>query len=187
MLADLLKSKESLASLILRLGLAAIFIVHGFIKIDVDVALTPRAMSLSGQRAVGWLELISGLLLLGGLATRIAAGVVVVLQVAAIALVTGKYAMDGVRYAPTGADYALVGPEYNLALIAMCLCLLVLGGGVVSLDRLIANARARANAAGATPETPAAASTAAAPTAVPAPAPGAPKDAEKPAGSVPAA
>jgi putative oxidoreductase len=165
MLADLLKSKESLAALILRSGLAAIFIVHGYIKVEVDTLLAPNAISMNMQRAVGWLELISGLLLLGGLCTRVAAGVLIVLQIAAIVLVSGKYAMEGVRLAPKGENYMLVGPEYNLVLIAMCLCLLVLGGGVASLDRMIANARRGTTTA----------TTSVAPT-----------EAEKPAGSVPA-
>jgi uncharacterized membrane protein YphA (DoxX/SURF4 family) len=40
MFADLVESKENAASLILRIGLAAIFVVHGYIKIEVDVLLT---------------------------------------------------------------------------------------------------------------------------------------------------
>jgi uncharacterized membrane protein YphA (DoxX/SURF4 family) len=186
MFADLLKSKESLAALILRAGLAAIFIVHGYIKTVVDIELAPNAISMTMQRVVGWLELLSGLLLLGGLCTRIAASLVIVLQLGAIILVSGRYAMDGVRVSREGANYMLVGPEYNLVLIAMCLCLLVLGAGVASLDRVIANARAGAKPAAAPTPTDAP-PTPAAPTAVPAPAPGAPTNADKPAGSVPAA
>jgi hypothetical protein len=76
---------------------------------------------------------------------------VIVLQTGAIILVSGKYAMEGVRIAPKGENYMLVGPEYNLVLIAMCLCLLVLGGGVASLDRMIVARWAGTKSKAATP------------------------------------
>lgn len=137
MRTSLLEPKPHAAALILRLGLAAIFVVHGSLKIRVGVAVLPD-VSVATQEAVGWAELVCGLLLAVGLFSRLAALVVIGLQVAAIALVSGKYAMDIVQFSPSGrVDFTRVGPEYNLVLIAMCLGVIVLGSGYMSLDHLI--------------------------------------------------
>lgn len=148
MLANLLKPHADLAALILRLGLAAIFIVHGFIKIDQDSPLI-RGISMTAQTVVGWAELVCGLALAVGLLSRIACLTIIALQVGAIVLVSGKHALEGVRVELTGADYMRVGPEYNLVLIAMCLGVIVLGSGACSLDRLLSSRwrRKRADAA----------------------------------------
>ena len=182
MLADLFLSKVNVVTLILRFGLAAIFIVHGYVKLSVTSELAPSVMSMTTQRAVGWLEFLSGVFLFVGLCTRIAASILIVLQIAAIVLVSWKYALEVVRITPTGGDYALVGPEYNLVLVAMCLCLLVLGAGAVSLDRLIVTLWMRRKAEVAKTTAASDSPTPSAPTAVPAPRPG--KAEDKSAGSV---
>jgi uncharacterized membrane protein YphA (DoxX/SURF4 family) len=136
MLANLLKPKADLASLILRWGLAALFLVHGFFKLVQQQPLMPL-LSPSTEMAVGWAELLCGLALALGLLSRLAAAVVIALQVAAIVLVTGKLALLGPDITATGADYTKVGPEYNLLVIVACVAVILLGSGVVSLDHLL--------------------------------------------------
>jgi len=85
----------------------------------------------AGQLAVAWGELLCGVLLLLGLLTRAAALLMLVVQAGAIYTVTwakGFSSMGG-------------GYELNVALLAMCLALLVAGGGVCSVDRWFAKKR----------------------------------------------
>jgi uncharacterized membrane protein YphA (DoxX/SURF4 family) len=136
MLAKLLAPKVDLASLILRWGLASLFIVHGYFKIVQDQPLLSE-LSASTETAVGWAELICGGALALGLFSRLASLALVVLQVGAIVLVTGKYALRGPVIYPAGADYTRVGPEFNLVVIALCVGVILLGSGVFSLDHLL--------------------------------------------------
>ena len=136
MLAKLLRPQVDSAALFLRGGLAAIFIVHGYIKLG-QTGPFFEEVSLSTQNLLGWTELIGGLALAAGLLTRLAALGLAVTQVGAVLLVTGKYAFQGLSFGPKGADFTKVGPEFNLVLITMCLSLIVLGAGKVSLDHLL--------------------------------------------------
>src|SRR5438445_8561295 len=120
MRAKLLKPQVDLAALILRLGLAAIFVVHGVIKVMQTSPLRPE-WSMSTQALVGWTELVAGAALALGLFSRLAALALAVTQVCAIVLITGQYALRGPVIERTGADYMKVGPELNPVLIAMCL------------------------------------------------------------------
>ncbi len=133
MLAGQCETAPSLAALILRLGLAAIFIVHGNIKISVDFDVA-KEMSRQTQHLVGWVELACGVMLLLGLLSRLAALAVASVQAGAIYLISGRHAMEGLRFGTMGADYLKVGPEYNLVLICMSLAVIVLGSGVFSMD-----------------------------------------------------
>jgi uncharacterized membrane protein YphA (DoxX/SURF4 family) len=171
----------TLAPLVLRLALAAIFIFHGYHKVfdpDTELGATwaskqwgPQSKMPSGlmervdqipdnklnaemktevkaglatsyareappmpdslqwhwaQYAVAWGELLGGIALLFGILTRVAALGLIVIQVGAIWTVTGLHGFSVVQ----GGGY-----EYNLALIAMCLALVVMGGGTWALDR----------------------------------------------------
>jgi putative oxidoreductase len=155
MFANVFKAQKDLAPLILRLGLAAIFIVHGYIKVIQVVPLFPGRMSMEVQEVVGWGELVCGVALLFGLLTRLAAAGIVALQIGAIIQITGKLALAGPVMERTGADYTRVGPEYNLALIAMALSLVVIGGGALALDHCIASVWSRNKTAPSAPPSPA--------------------------------
>jgi len=120
----------------LRLGLAAIFVPHGVLKVVQEHALIEQ-ISLSTQQIVGWTELACGLALTFGLFSRLAAAAVIAMQLGAIILVTGERALMGPDINIRGADYTRVGPEFNLVLIVMCICVILLGSGAVSLDHLI--------------------------------------------------
>jgi uncharacterized membrane protein YphA (DoxX/SURF4 family) len=95
----------------------------------VERSQLPEGMANSAiQLAVAWGEVVGGLALLLGLLTRVAALGMIIIQVGAILLVTGARGFVGVMD---------VGYEYNIALIAMCLALVLLGGGALSLDRVL--------------------------------------------------
>lgn len=144
--------KANLASLFLRLGLAAIFIYHGLEKIFatqhhwgtswatrmwLDNPATghvgtevPGLLFPAVQLLVAWAELLGGVALLVGLFSRIAAIALIAIQLGAIWLVTFSRGFTG-----------LGGYEYNVALIVMCLAVAVLGDGALTVDRLLAPAR----------------------------------------------
>jgi uncharacterized membrane protein YphA (DoxX/SURF4 family) len=136
MLAKLLKPQADVASLLLRWALAALFTVHGAIKLVQDYPLIPT-MSMTMQTVVGVAELTCGVALALGLLSRLAALGMIVVQAGAIMLETWKYALQGPTIEPSGADFSKVGPEFNAVLITMCACVMVLGSGVVSLDHFL--------------------------------------------------
>jgi uncharacterized membrane protein YphA (DoxX/SURF4 family) len=132
---NLLKPHVDFAALLLRLGLAAIFIVHGVMKIVQEYPLIDeKIVSFGAQTAAGWMELICGILLAIGLFSRLACIPLIIEQILAIYLITGARALAGPAIQAGGADYTRVGPEFNLVLITMCLAVIVLGSGVISVD-----------------------------------------------------
>jgi putative oxidoreductase len=145
-------SRISLAGLLLRLGLGAIFIFHAWVKIDfhrgelgVDWALQDRQFARTlipvpltypwMQFAVAWGELLGGIALVLGLFTRIAALGMIVIQVGAIWMATSA---RGFLFDKTG------GWEHNFVLLAGCLTVFILGGGAVAFDHLAVRARKKA-------------------------------------------
>jgi uncharacterized membrane protein YphA (DoxX/SURF4 family) len=82
-------------------------------------------LNAAAQLAVAWGELAAGVAILLGLLTRIACVLMIIIQVGAIATVTG-----GRGFAAVGA----AGYEYNFALLAMLLALILAGAGLWSLD-----------------------------------------------------
>lgn len=155
-------TRINLATLILRLSLAVVFLFHGINKIVYrdggaswvthmyegapispetkpeaerrQVPEIPASLSFMGtQLAVSWGEFVGGLALAIGMLTRLAALGLIIIQVGAVFLVT----------APRGFSFTSGGYEYNLALIAMCLALFILGAGRWSLDWMLVEKRAR--------------------------------------------
>jgi uncharacterized membrane protein YphA (DoxX/SURF4 family) len=113
-----------------------------------DAPLASDALAWSiAQLAVAWGEVAAGLALLLGLLTRFAALGLIVIQAGAIATVTGARGF--------AISAGVAGYDYNVALLAMCLCLVLTGGGTLSLDHWLASRR---KAAPGTPAQPAVAS-----------------------------
>ena len=83
------------------------------------------------QSAVAWAEVVCGAALLLGVLTRLAALVMIAVQLGAIWTVTGSQGFSKALF-----DFSK-GYEYNFALIAVCLALAVAGPGAVSVDRLL--------------------------------------------------
>lgn len=132
--------KSDLVPLLLRVCLGIIVLSHGYIKIqlaggeDWNPDLHPTAAV-----AVAWGEMIGGLALIIGLLTRVAALGIAVIQVGAIIMVTSQRGLISVtdtvapRLQP-GMVFGSVGFEYNFALLTMCVCLILVGGGRLAAD-----------------------------------------------------
>jgi uncharacterized membrane protein YphA (DoxX/SURF4 family) len=133
----LFKPHVDLGCLILRWMIAAIVVVHGVYKVVQTAPLVEQLSPLSRQMTVGWIEIVAGGMLAVGLFSRLAALALIPLQVGAIVLITGKDALRGLSISATGADYTKVGPEFNLAVIAMCLAVILMGSGAVSIDHFL--------------------------------------------------
>jgi putative oxidoreductase len=115
--------------LLLRLGLAAIFIYHGgHLVLDEGHAwgtnwnpnLPPPVQAL-----VAWGQLLGGIAMLLGFLTRPAAVGLAIIMVGAIATVHWPHGFS----APQGW-------EYNFLIIIVCAALVLLGGGTVAVDRV---------------------------------------------------
>jgi putative oxidoreductase len=153
-----------MVALILRVGLAVIFLFHGqdkIVKGDAganwvnqmyarqpvateampedqrgQTVQVPTSLTFAGtQLAVAWGEFLGGLALALGLLTRVAALGLIIIQIGAICLVTYP---RGFLFERGG------GYEYNLALVAMCLALLILGPGLWSVDAFVTRGRRKA-------------------------------------------
>jgi putative oxidoreductase len=119
-----------LSPLLLRLGLAAVFLFHGWQLVggperQWGAAWNPN-LPVPAQMAVAWGELLGGGALAVGLLTRVAALGIIAIMAGAIYTV----------HLPNGFDIQKQGYEYNVVLIVMCLCLVLGGPGPLALDRL---------------------------------------------------
>jgi uncharacterized membrane protein YphA (DoxX/SURF4 family) len=116
-------------------------------KYNTDAPPMPEAITAAAaQMAVAWGELLGGVALLLGALTRLAAVGVIVIQLGAIFTVTFE---RGFSFAAGG------GYEFNVALVAMCLSLVVLGAGPLSVDGYLAERRTAGKKTAAAPSEPA--------------------------------
>jgi putative oxidoreductase len=135
--------RNAMAPLVLRVALATIFIFHGYAKISHDWGASwDRGMDLHLSPVVGvivaWGEIIGGTALLVGFLTRLAALGIAVIMAGAIWTVTGQFGFIIADRGPEQAfRQAVVGYEYNVAVLAICLTLMIYGGGAIALDRLL--------------------------------------------------
>jgi putative oxidoreductase len=113
--------------LLLRLGLAAIFLYHGVDKVANHAWGTNwnSQLPVAVQLAVAWGELLGGIAMLFGFLTRAAAVGLAIIMVGAIATVHWQYGFG----APTGW-------EHNFAVLILCAALVLVGGGQLAVDRL---------------------------------------------------
>ena len=136
MFKRIINTSSTWVTLPLRLALAAVFMAHGAQKVLGSFGGKGFNTWISGvapfsfmRPAWLWLaaaalaELVGGMLILLGLLTRVVAFFLVCVMVTAI---VGKH---------WGSFFAPAGMEYPLSLLAMCLALLIAGGGQLSVDR----------------------------------------------------
>lgn len=135
MFAYLRSPHIDLGTLILRMGLAAIFILHGFVFVYQDLPLSDK-LPLSTQRVVGWAELICGFAFLAGFLSRLASVGIIVIMIGAIQMVTGTKDFLPISFGQQGYNFE-AGPAYNFIIIVACLALFVLGSGRISVDYLL--------------------------------------------------
>jgi putative oxidoreductase len=122
-------TKNTLAPLILRLCLAAVFIYHGMDLVSKSGGTAWNSeMSVPLQAAVAWGQLLGGIAMLLGFLTRLAAIGLAAIMAGAIATVhlPHGFAINN----PEGQGY-----EYNVVLIGICLVLVLTGGGTLAVDR----------------------------------------------------
>lgn len=129
------------APLPLRYVLGAVFFVHGANIVFGDLAEWSGRFARAGFPApellavvVGVLEFAGGICLIMGLFTRFFALVLGVL--AAIAMIKVKWTL-GFVVSDSGLGWQGGGYEFELTLVAANLALLLTGGGLLSIDRLI--------------------------------------------------
>jgi putative oxidoreductase len=126
-------AQNTLVPLLLRLGLAVIFIYHGLHKVsdpgnEVGSAWMRQAEQpppAAVQLAVAWGELLGGVAMALGFLTRLAAVGLAVIMVGAIYTVHWQH----------GFSLQDHGYEYNFAILVMCAAIFLLGGGTLAVDR----------------------------------------------------
>lgn len=147
MLGFLLASKPTWAMLPLRIALGVIFLAHGaqkvfgafggagfdnWINTPVQLTLPQGLPTLKFWLAcAAFAELVGGLLVLIGLATRVGALLLFIVMSVALYFVHWRY---GFFLRDGGID----GIEYVLALWCICVALLIEGGGRASVDSTLA-------------------------------------------------
>ena len=132
--------KPSLAPLILRLGLASIFLYHGYLEYNfhTESGWSPE-FPVWFQGLVTWGNIVGAIALVLGLLTRFFALWFAGMMVGAIYFVTGAREFVHVQHLQTQQSLYRweVGYEYNFTIIVICLALIVLGSGLWSLDHLL--------------------------------------------------
>ena len=136
--------KNTIAPLLLRAALAAIFIFHGYHQVwdagnEWGSAWMNKMAEAKGQSPPGslvqlpvaWGELIGGIALAAGFLTRLAALGIIAIMAGAIATV----------HWPNGFSLQNGGYEYNVLIIAACAVLVLIGGGPLSVDRVFRRQR----------------------------------------------
>lgn len=123
--------RNEVGALIIRVVLGLIFAVHGLVKFQDGIGSTVawfESINIPGFLAYGIasLELVGGILLIIGLATRIVSGLFVLLMLGAI--ITVKFAVG-----------FLNGVEFDLALMAMAAFLAIAGSKLYAVDNRVFN------------------------------------------------
>jgi uncharacterized membrane protein YphA (DoxX/SURF4 family) len=136
---DLIRSLDRLrpaALLILRVGLGAIFLLHGLDKFDAGIENIEAMFTMWGVPAPGLaaplvaiLEIIGGAALIAGIGTRLAAGVLSLVLIGAIFYVKADLGVISTEPMP--------GAEVDLALLAGLIAVLVIGPGSLSADAAV--------------------------------------------------
>ena len=126
-----LEALKPLGLLVLRLALGAILIAHGYPKLFTQTAGMIGFFEKIGFPAwtvylAGAVEFFGGILLIGGLLTRLAG-----------LLVAGQMAVAVLKVHLKNGLTGQGGYEYPLLLSCAALALVTVGAGLISLDRLI--------------------------------------------------
>ncbi|PYQ30157.1 MAG: hypothetical protein DMF56_10175 [Acidobacteria bacterium] len=138
------KFAPDIAALVLRLAAGLIFIPHGWSKISgkgagafaADIAANYHIPSILGHLAA-WSEFLGAVLLIVGLLTRLDAFLLAATMFVAAFIVQLPDALYEVPPGSIKIFVALHGIELPLALFAICLSLLLTGGGKFSLDAIV--------------------------------------------------
>jgi putative oxidoreductase len=124
---------QSMGIAVLRIVVGIVFLVHGYQKVfkfgfhGVEGMFAHMGIPAPAVAAIVVMivELVGGILLVTGLATRIPAAFLAIDMLVAILAVHAKHGF-----------FNPMGVEFPLTLLAGCLCLALSGGGAASLKRL---------------------------------------------------
>ncbi len=128
-----LKCGSDVTLLIVRLALAAAFLLHGIAKWSSWSAVPSENVPAALLNLMKFLSVVEPLAALGlifGLMTQLAAGGLAIIMVGAVYM---KQFVWGIGY----SSVSTTGWEYDVSLFALCLVLFVMGGGRFSLERLL--------------------------------------------------
>lgn len=134
-----------IAALLLRVAAGLIFLPHGWSKISsaggagefaADMAANYGIPTILGYVAA-WAELAGGALLIVGLLTRLDALLLAGTMFVAAFIVQLRDALYEVPPGSIKLFVALRGIELPLSLLAICLALMLIGGGRLSIDGLL--------------------------------------------------
>ncbi|MGE5753759.1 MAG: DoxX family protein [Deltaproteobacteria bacterium] len=152
MLKGLLKTSGSVMDMLLRLTLAAVFFPHGAQKVlgwfggyglAGTYAFFTQKAGIPGVFAALAIiaEFLGPIGLFSGFLTRVAAFGIFCNMAVAIWLVHAKvgFFMNWYGTMPAGKE----GFEYHILAIALCIAVMVRGGGALSVDRMLAGRRRR--------------------------------------------
>ncbi|WP_144548104.1 DoxX family protein [Bacillus sp. X1(2014)] len=123
--------KNEIGALILRVTLGAIFFIHGVVKFQGGIENTAgwfESLGLPGVTAYGvaLLEIIGGILLIVGLATRLVAALFALLMIGATLKVKLAIGLLG--------NGQMAGYELDLAFLAIAVYLVINGSKLLSLS-----------------------------------------------------
>lgn len=136
-------SASDISALILRIALSIIFIPHGFAKVFGGPGPAAFAADMPQYGIPGWLgyiaayaEIFGAALLIPGLLTRLNAFLLACIMIVAMVVIHGPEVLmaEGEGWARVMTMVKVI--EFPLALFAMALSLVVVGGGRVSLDHV---------------------------------------------------
>ena len=144
-----LAAYSDLASLVIRLLIGVLMIIHGYPKLFVKEArqqMIPMMQSIGVPRAVfeiaAILEFFGGLLLILGLLTRLIAIFFIIYMIATTTLYLTKLINVPMPMGAFEQQYKqtkgyIKGWELDTVIIASAVALMVLGGGIISVDALL--------------------------------------------------
>lgn len=126
--------KNEIGALILRVTLGAIFFIHGVVKFQGGIENTAgwfASLGLPGATAYGvaLLEIIGGILLIIGLATRLVSTLFAILMIGATLKVKLAIGFLG--------NGQMAGYELDLAFLAIAVYLVINGSKLLSVSQLI--------------------------------------------------
>jgi len=125
-------SKQACGLTILRVVVGVVFMFHGYQKlfkmgfhgVAGFFAHSGIPLPMASAVVVTLVEFVGGILLIAGVGTRVAAALLAADMLVAILVVHLRHGF-----------FAPMGFEFPLALLAACLCLVLSGGGMLSLRK----------------------------------------------------
>ncbi len=124
---------SDVALVVVRLVVAAAFILHGIAKFSAWQTVASDQMPsgiITLMKVLSIAEPLAGVALIFGLMTQLAAFGLILVMVGAVYM---KQFVWGIGY----SSVSTTGWEYDLSLFALCVVLFIIGGGRYSIERIL--------------------------------------------------